>query len=118
MKVYACPDECPAPELDLRDNTKYEAAQISHRAALSRWLTSAGFTGPHTGEVVRYQVADGFALYMLGDAPGRKASVLVHLPYWDGYDYRGIEHFPKSAVLDEIARQKKVAAFFEKKSTG
>ncbi len=42
-------------------------------------------------------MADGYALYMFADAGAK--SVLVHLPYGDGYDYPDVRYIPKTEVL-------------------
>lgn len=114
MKVYACPDEVPFTEPDYRnyDRDKEAANEAAHRAALKTWLKEAGYTGKHTGETVRFQVADGYAEYMLGDG---KKSVLIHLPYCDAYDYRDVGFLPKAEILRRIEADKKFAAIFAKK---
>ncbi len=114
MKVFALPKEVPAPEPDYRNYDRdAEARKIDeHKAKLKEHMRKLGYTGKRTGSVVRYPVADGYAEYML--AEGRK-SVLIHLPYYDGYHYRHIEYVPKAEILAEIEREKKIAALFAKK---
>jgi hypothetical protein len=115
MKVYACPAELPEPETDYKnyDRAK-EAAKIeAHKAALKNWLKGSGYTGKRTGETVRFQVADGYAEYMLAD--GRK-SALIHLPYYDGYSYPDVAYLPKKEILRRIEAEKNFAALFAKKN--
>lgn len=117
MKVYAVPEAVPAPQPDYSnfDIAKEIAAEEKHMADLKAHLIAVGYTGKHTGGVVSYPVADGRALYMLADGKGRYgSSFLIHLPYGDAYQYRGVEHFPKKAIIEDIERGKKFAKLFSK----
>lgn len=113
MKVYAPPANLPAPEPDYRnyDREKENAKIEAHKAALIRWLKGAGYTGKRTGETVRFGVADGYAEYMLGE--GRK-SILIHLPYYDGYAYNDVRFLPKAEIIKRIEADKRIAALFKK----
>ncbi len=112
MKVYRVPDELPAPKLEFPfDTEKHLASEEAHKAALKAWLIKSGYKGKHTGEVVRFPVADGYAQYMLADG---KKSFLIHLPYCDAYDYRDVQYLPKAEILRRIEVSKKMAALFSK----
>lgn len=107
MKVYRIPDEVPFIQPDYRtyDLQAELKREESHSALLKKHLKENGYTGKHTGKVVSYQVADGYAKYMLADGNGRYGpSFLFHLPYGDGYQHRGIEHYPKKAIIEQIER--------------
>lgn len=115
MKVYAIPTAIPAPKPDYMnyDREKEAAAEAKHLVDLKAHLIEMGYTGKHTGEIVRYGVADGRAQYMLADGKGRYgASCLFHLPYGDAYQYNGIQHFPKKAIVEQINREKSLAKLF------
>jgi hypothetical protein len=119
MKVYACPDAVPAPEPNYTDFDwqKEQAREDAHKAALKQHLIDMGYTGKHTGGIVQFGVADGHAQYMLADGKGKYgSSFLIHLPYGDAWQYRGIEHFPKKDIVAEIERGKKIAALFASRS--
>ena len=115
MKVYACPAELPEPETDYKNYDRVkEAAKIdAHKAALKAWLKNAGYTGKRTGETVRFHVADGYAEYMMGD--GRK-TILIHLPYYDGYSYPDVAYLPKKEILRRMEADKRMAALFANKN--
>lgn len=113
MKVYNLPVEVPFPDPDYQ-NYDWDAEQrreAEHRAALSAWLRANGWTGKNTGRTVRFGVADGYALYMLAEGPGRK-SCLIHLPYGDAYQYRDVEFLPKAEILRRLDQQDTIAKLF------
>jgi len=111
MKVYACPIPAPTPDYANYDRDKENAAIEAHKLRLTSWLKANGYTGKRTGEIVRFPVADGYAEYMLGD--GRK-SILVHLPYYDGYQYVDVRFLPKAEIIRRIDADKKFTALFTK----
>lgn len=113
MKIYACPDECPAPRPDFKnfDINREIARQESHQQELCEWLRANGHAGPHTGKIVMFPVADGYAKYMLAD--GRR-SCLIHLPYGDAYQYPDAEFLPKAEILRRIENRQKLSAMFAK----
>lgn len=116
MKVYGIPDEVPFPEPDYANyNTEREQKrEAEHRAALVEWLKKTGYTGPHTGEIVTFPVADGYAQYMLADGP---KSFLLHLPYGDAWQYRDVGFLPKKEILKRIEQRKGMASLFAKRET-
>ena len=111
MKVYSSP--IPAPAVDYRnfDRGKMIADESAHQEAVKSWLKTNGYTGKRTGEIVRFQVADGYALYMLAD--GQK-SALIHLPYGDAYQYPDVRYLPKAEILRRVEADKRLTALFKK----
>lgn len=115
MKVYGLPAEVAAPEVDYRnyDRERVQKQETEHREKLAGWLRNAGYNGKRTGEIVRFQVADGYAQYMLGDG---KKSCLIHMPYGDAYAYDDVRFLPKAEIIKRIDADKRFAKLFEKKS--
>lgn len=116
MKVYAVPEEVPAPVTDYRnfDLKKVMADEAAHKEALKKHLREAGYTGKHTGGVAQFSVADGYAQYMLADGNGRYGpSFLIHLPYGDAYRYLHIDHLPKKAIVEMIEQRARMNKLFE-----
>jgi hypothetical protein len=111
MKVYASPIPDPKTDYVNFDRDKMIKQENEHRAALKKWLLDSGYTGKRTGETVRFQVADGYAEYMLAD--GRK-SALIHLPYADAYSYPDVRFLPKAEILRRIDAEKNFAKLFSK----
>lgn len=102
MKVYACPDEVPAPETDYKNfNMEVMLRQeAEHQQKLMAWLKDNGFKGKNTGKILRIPHADGSANYMFAD--GSKCA-LVLLPYGDAWDSPLASKLTKAEVLKRIA---------------
>lgn len=119
MKVYSVPAGVKVPDFmdamvggrfDMKkDNEQTEKFLDDLKAELHRM----GFNGPLTGEILRYQVADGYAQYMVADAP--RQSCLIHLPLGDAWSLpewqtNGIT---KKVAKEQIAAHKRFAAIFQ-----
>ena len=114
MKVYACPKETPAPEVDYKNFSfdRMVADEKAHIQAVKAWLLRSGYDGKQTGQVLSFGVADGSAQYMFGDK-GVK-SILIHLPYGDAYQYPDVKFLPVAEVCRRLVQQAKFSAIFEK----
>ena len=110
MKVYAAPENIKLSiNYGSDDRITINAKVEAYKEAVKAWLTSIGYKGPKTGGIARFQVADGYAEYMLGDG---KTSILIHLDMFDGYQYQHISYLPKKEILDAIKREEAMAALF------
>lgn len=111
MKVYSCPAECPAPEPDYAnyDFAREEAREQEHMAQLKDWLTKAGYTGKHTGGILRLGAGDGYAQYMLAEG---NPTCLIHLPYGDAWQSELASRLTKKEVIARIESDKKIASIF------
>ena len=107
--MYSLPKFLPAPTVDYEnyDHEKVEADEQEHRKALQQYLKQANFNGKLTGEIVRFQIADGYAEYMVADA-GRVWG-LIHLPYGDAYQFPYIHKLSKTEIKKQIETDKKMA---------
>jgi hypothetical protein len=120
MKVYSLSAEVPAPEVDYMnyDHAKATAAEEAHQKAVKKYLTDLGYTGKNTGRIYREGVADGYAQYMVAEAPrGSNAKVkffLVHLPYGDAWQSRTVGYMTKKGILDLIEASDRLDALFRK----
>lgn len=114
MKVYALPESLPAPQIDYMNYNaeKAQAQEAAHTASVKAWLIAQGYKGKHTGRVVRFGVADGYALYMIADGP---KSFLIHLPYVDGYQYRDVAFLPKKEIIRRADADDAFHVLFTKK---
>lgn len=114
MKIYDCPAEVPAPEVDYRnfDINKMQSDEEQHQKDLKAHLISLGYNKPLTGEILREPIADGQAQYMVMD--GGRQWGLVHLPYGDAYHSPNVMYLPKAEVKRRIQAQKNLRALFTK----
>jgi hypothetical protein len=113
MKVYSTPIEFAEPDYRNYNSDAERQREEQHQEAVKQWLLDNGYTGPRTGEIARFGVADGYASYMFAD--GGRRSALIHLPYGDAWHYPHIEHLPKKAIIEQLDLQKKREAFFARK---
>ena len=112
MKIFTCPNEVPAPDVDWTNfnHGKMQADEQRHQEALKKHLIGIGYDGEHTGRLISFPVADGSAQYMFADS-GRK-SALIHLPYGDAYHYRDAEFLPRAEILKRMDQQKRFNDLF------
>ncbi len=112
MKVFGPYTRLPEPDYrnyDWREESKKEKAHQEMEAAE---LRRQGFTGPNTGRILQIPVADGHAIYMYADNGAK--SILIHLPYGDGYQSRDVEFLPRKEVLARIEQRERITALFNK----
>lgn len=114
MKVYSSPVKFqPNYGIAYEAEQKREAA---HQAELKTWLKDNGYGGANTGRVASFPVADGAALYMIGEGTGSKKDILVHLPYGDGYNYVHVSRLTKKDILASARHDEAVAKLSAKRA--
>jgi hypothetical protein len=81
INVYLLPEGFIAPELNWEDSEQYdkECTELTDRL---RTFCIKRNNQKNVGEVIRFQVADGYAEYMVA---ATKPVQLIHLPFWDAY---------------------------------
>jgi hypothetical protein len=117
MKVYGLPEELEAtiPEIDYV-NFDYDAmieSEDIHRESIKQWLLDNGYTGKHTGGILRMPIADGHAEYMLADG---NPSILIHLPYGDAWNHPDVTFLPKKEIVKRIQNDEAMRKLFSKAS--
>lgn len=114
MKVYACPADVPAPEIDYSnyDSTKVQRDEENHIKDLTSWLQGNGYDGPNTGRMLSEPVADGHACYLFADGKGARESILVHLPYGDAYQCRNVSFLPEEEVVRRMDASERLRDIF------
>lgn len=121
--VYSPPEHLPAPDT-FSDEFKDENGRWDFNAvqeAEAAWIESVqaearkSNTGDLVGEIVRFQVADGYAEYVVWK---QKPLQLIHLSHGDGYAIpaaheRGLR---LSDVRQNVERSKALAELFGRKT--
>lgn len=116
MKVYAAPAHIKlVPDYNNYDRNKEQKKEDKYKADIKAWAESKGYTGPRTGETVKFGVADGYAEYMYACGPGGAKAFLIHLEICDGYQYRDVEFLPKKEILTRMDFDRKMEAAFAAK---
>jgi hypothetical protein len=84
--IYSLPEDFDPPDMIFTDGRyDHAATDAAHDVWLDRLRAEAarcGITGELVGEVVRFQIADGYAQYMVWT---EKPLALVHLPIYDAW---------------------------------
>lgn len=124
MQIYSVPDGIDTPDfaesmVDGRFSMeRYNERNEKLATEVKEWLTTNGYNGPLTGETVHWSVADGYAEYMVGHAPGRKPSmILIHLAFGDGYHINEImaRGLRQADIKEQIRREASIAEMFSRK---
>ena len=123
MNIYAVPPQVPAPTMsfsDFADTGAYveaiDKAETQHKDDLKQWLNANGWSGKHTGRIVKFGIADGYAQYMIaqsGRGTGR-STMLIHLPYGDAYQSRLAGKLSFKEILEEADHADRMDAYFNK----
>lgn len=113
--AYANP--IPAPEFmepDGRyDHAGYEARCTAYEAETEKYIrTELGGKHKHTGKILRFPVADGYAQYMIWTP-----TKWIHLDEVDGYqaDAATVRGMRAVDVDERLARDERLAALFGRK---
>ena len=110
MKIHSLPEELTATLPDFMMDGYVEAVE-RHMETVITWLNENGFNGKNTGRLLSVPYADGHANYMF--AHRTSGSVLVHLPYWDGWHSQDVQYLPQKVVLERIAARERLTAFLK-----
>jgi len=114
--AYANP--IPAPEFmepaGTYSHDGYEARCKAYRAATEEYIRrELGGKHKHTGKILRFPVADGYAAYMIWTP-----TKWIHLDEVDGYsaDPALIRGMRAADVDDRLGRDERLAAFFAERA--
>ena len=106
--IYAPPSEVPVPGFNL------DTWQEDHKRfidALRAWCQQHN-AAPETGEIIRFQVADGYAQYMIYSL---KPVKLVHIPLGgDAYTFPYINRLTAADVRKEVRREQAIRKLFSR----
>ena len=112
--IYSAPKSIKKPDYDWskgRDNwIKEEQRYIDQIKAHNK---SMGYNGKNMGEILKFQVADGYAEYMVLQM---RPLSLIHLDIMDGYQFQYAHLMTAKEVNEQLERQRVMAKLFSKKS--
>ena len=91
MKVYS--PWITAPSSFNRDDQDFK----SYMDELKYYAIKLGYTGPLTGKIARFGVADGYAIYMYCDDVGIHACFTPE--FADGYTLNHVEFINQSDII-------------------
>ena len=116
-KVYSAPAEIKKPEIGAFFSRKgegpeaYFKAEEAYVAAVKAWAKANG-KGKLAGEENRFQVADGYACYIVFSTT---PVVLIHLATGDAWQYQYANRLTASDIKEEVRRNQAMAKLFGKK---
>lgn len=106
--IFNPPKEVEQPKLDFRDFSKYEEECQKYREAVKKIVLQRK-SGKHIGEILRFQVADGYAEYMVANLSPVQ---LVHIPLGDAWEFEYAHLFTKKEVVSKIEQQEAIKKLF------
>lgn len=109
-KIFAPPTEIGKPRVDFKRN--WEEQENEYLQKLRTWV-KLNRPNKDAGEVISFQVADGYAQYMVLSL---KPVELMHIPFGDGYQYQYANRLTAKDIREEIERGKLLAELFNQKS--
>ena len=97
-KVFTLPKGFEAPELNWEDIEQYDkdCAELIERL---RQTFKERNNNKNVGEIIKFQVADGYAEYMV---TSMKPVELIHLPFWDSYQSETAQLMTAKAIQEKI----------------
>ena len=109
-KIYASPLEVKIPEFNWENVEQYRKDCDTYKENLKTFLRKRN-SGKTVGEVLQFQVADGYAEYMVASL---KPVELVHLPLWDEYQFEYADLMTAEKVQEQITRQNALKELFSR----
>lgn len=109
-KIYSHPESVGAPpRYDMKkshdENVK---AETEWTEKVCQWAKQYG-SGQYAGEIVRFSVADGYAMYVVVSL---KPVKLIHLDLGDGYDFQYIDRLSANDIRNRIDAMNKMKELF------
>lgn len=104
VEVFTTPNqEVPLPEWNFKNTTEQnQQAEDAYIAKLIEYLHRKGYRQPDTGYILKFQVGDGHAKYMVISTDKPRVFELELDDHWQ----YPIGRFSKKGFLDEIKSQK------------
>lgn len=107
-KIYAAPKQIQQPGFN-PDTWKQDEARYIEE--LRAHVKSIGDNSPESGKIIRFQVADGYAQYMV---VSMKPLVLVHIPVGDAWQFQYAARLTAKDVREEVAHSDARERLFSK----
>lgn len=109
-EIYSALKEVEVPRFEFREGIEsYNKKEKKYLKDLKVALGKRGYKGKNVGKVLKFQVADGYAQYMV---VSMRPLRLMHLDLVDGYQF-GYAHLMTSAEVNkQIERQEELEKLF------
>lgn len=110
--IFNVPESIKVPEFNWKDQKQYEKDEKKFIEDLANFLKRRK-KGDLIGRVIKFQVADGYAEYMVA---GLKPVELVFLPLIDAYQSEFAELMTAEKIKEMVERDDRLTKLFSKKS--
>jgi hypothetical protein len=112
-EIYSALKEVKTPRFEFREGIEsYNKKEKKYLKDLKDALNKKGYTGKNVGEVLKFQVADGYAQYMV---VSMRPLRLMHLDLVDGYSFGYAHLLTATEVNKQIKAQKEWDKLFSSK---
>lgn len=109
--IYSAPSSVPLPKYDINSVQNWQQEEDDYIAQLKAVLLRRK-NGKNIGEVLRFPVADGYAMYMVASM---RPLELVHLPLGDCWEFEYVHLLNAKEVEERIESHKILEELFKKK---
>jgi hypothetical protein len=107
-KIYLPPAEIKVPDFNWEDFDDYQKRENKFIDDLKQFCKQRN-SGEYIGEVIKFPVADSYALYMVASLSPIE---LIHLPLMDAWEFQYIDRLTAQDIKEKIDNEKKLAKFF------
>lgn len=109
--IYSAPKSVPLPKYDIKNVQDWRKEEDDYIDQLKTVLLRRK-NGKNIGEVLRFPVADGYAMYMVASM---RPLELVHLPLGDCWEFEYVHLLNAQEVQQRIDSHKALEELFSKK---
>jgi len=110
-KIYSVPTEIKVTKFNWKDISQYHKDCDKFRDDLKKFLKDNGHNEEHTGTIIKFPFADGYAEYMVISL---KPVRLIHIPLGDAWEYPYIDRLTKKDIEAKISHQIGMSKLFKK----
>jgi hypothetical protein len=107
-KIYLPPAEIKVPDFNWENFDDYQKTENKFIDDLKQFCKQRN-SGEYIGEVIKFPVADSYALYMVASLSPIE---LIHLPLMDAWEFQYIDRLTAQDIREKIDNEKKLAKFF------
>lgn len=108
--IYGAPEEIKVPKFSIIDYGTYKKKCEQYVEELRKYCLEDN-DSKNVGEILRFQVADGYAEYMIASM---KPLELIHIPIGDAYEFQYAHLLNAKEVNAQLARQNALNKIFKK----
>lgn len=113
-EIFFPPQELEKPRFDSSDVKGSLEREEQYIEDIAKWARKHG-KGEYAGETIQFQVADGYAIYVVFSLRPVK---LIHVSYLDGYQFEYVHRLTAEDVIEKIEQKKALDELFSKKKEG